>query len=273
MIYLPALAINIELSKLELGIEAAKYSDRDYLKLAALGDQNRDALKSDEDKSIYNYDYKSPKKAFLYSLLVPGWGQKYAGSHIAKPIFFLATEVTSWAFYLKYHNDGNKKTDEFRAFADLYWIEGENAPDGHSYRDWLIDTIDVPYDTGQGFIEKLPNGKNQQYYEMIGKYDQFRAGWDDYWTADSIQYNKGVSSPHRERYNVIRKNANDALTKANKFMIVALVNHVLSAFDAAISAHRHNQNKSGDNWLTVRAELKRYSATEEVPILKLAYKF
>jgi len=80
-------------------------------------------------------------------------------------------------------------------------------------------------------------------------------------------------SPHRAFYNNLRGEANDLLDKADKFVIVAMANHLISAFDAALSARRHNRSQTGDAWLSIRAEMKKYSATDEIPILRFIHKF
>jgi hypothetical protein len=68
-------------------------------------------------------------------------------------------------------------------FADVHWSKDE-------YTQWLIDSLGITADTMRYFdpvrqewryLEyHLPNEKNEQYYEMIGDYDQFRWGWEDY---------------------------------------------------------------------------------------------
>jgi hypothetical protein len=262
-----AFSLKLDNGRFNQEIQSLRYSDhsRDYAKdiYAQKGDE---AKTTTQDKNIYKYEYKSPRRAFLYSLIIPGWGQKYAGSAIAKPIIYLAVEATSWAMYFKYHGDGNKKTDEFQQYANDYWLENDTTEAGHSYRDWLLLLPDNK--TEDSLTHRLPNTKTQQYYEMIGKYDQFRGGWDDYW-ADTTIYN----TPHREIYNTMRGKANDLYDKGKTFVIVAMVNHLISAFDAALAANRHNRNQAGDNWMSIKVEMQKYSATEEMPILKVACKF
>jgi hypothetical protein len=122
--------------------------------------------------------------------------------------------------------------------------------------------------TEDSLTHQLPDSKTQQYYEMIGKYDQFRGGWDDYW-LDTTIYN----TPHREYYNTMRGKANDLLDKAKSFIVFSMVNHIVSAFDAALAAGRHNRSQSGDNWLSLKTEMKYYSATEKIPVVQLSCKF
>jgi hypothetical protein len=271
MLYLPSSAVTLKSSVLDLKIQAVKNNGHEYIEEATGGIGQGDEFDeaNAKDKAIYNYEYKSPKKAFLYSLIIPGLGQRYAGSGIIKQLGFLGIEGALWGFHFKYRSDGNKKTDEFQAWADKYWTEGDSTIT-ESYRGWMYlhdDTEGVTI----GYDHILPSTKTQQYYEMIGKYDQFRGGWDDYWGPDSLLYDT-VPSPHRAQYLDMRKKANDLLDKADKFIIYALVNHLVSAIDAAIDARRHNRNQSGDNW-SLDTVMKYYSATEEIPVVRFSYRF
>jgi len=171
----------------------------------------------------------------------------------------------------------------------------------HTYRGWL-DSLEY---TEKDFTHTLPDTKSQQYYEMIGKYDQFRGGWDDYWdrvdtdsngildtdgqvyyeilefshtiirddgSIDSIFVVDHVS-PNRLKYNGMRAKANDLLNQANQFVVFSILNHLLSAVDAALSANRYNKRKASEMWLTFRVDTRKYSATEEMPIIRATLRF
>ena len=277
-------AVELESTRLEMQAQAIRNS-ASAADAGSSGDQDEFddfGFGFDEDASIYEYDYKSPKRAFIYSLLIPGLGQRYAESHTIKPLLFLAIEAGMWMGYFKFHNDGTKKTDEFEAFADEHWIEGDTTV-SESYVGWLYANYGVSDDEDStvidDFTHHLPDWRDQQYYEMIGKYDQFRSGWDDYWD-DPDRYDERnpdsslkYISPNRDRYETLRKDANDLLDRANKFIIVSMLNHLISTFDAALAANRYNRNKSADMWLTVNAEMKKYSANDDIPILKLSCRF
>lgn len=281
-IYLSPGAIELESSQFELNIESLKSTGVNYLESPEFLSQEEALDFEENDKGIYEYTYKSPKKAFLYSLLIPGWGQKYAGSSTLKSVGYLLIEIGSWAGHFSFKNKGDDKTIEFKAYANDYWAEGDttgadyadpNNPvyinlDENTYRGWLLINTEDGVVSDEEFTETLPSTKTQQYYEMIGKYDQFRGGWDDYWTGDTTQY---VTS-HRTTYMNIRKNANDYLDNANTLVIVSMLNHLISAFDAAISANRHNKKIAEDTW-SVTAEAKRYSATERIPVIKITHRF
>jgi len=77
---------------------------------------------------------------------------------------------------------------------------------------------------------------------------------------------------HRSSYMDMRKSANDYLDNAKTFITFSIVVHLVSAFEAAISANRHNKQIADDTW-SVNAEMKRYSAVEKIPVIKLTHRF
>lgn len=224
----------------------------------------------------------SPGKAFAMSLLVPGLGQYYAGNKV-KAAGFFALDVTSWVLYFKKRSDGNKLTDEFEAFQQTHWSKS-------SYEDYLFGAYGYRDDDSIHATEvshHLPDSPTQQYFEMTGKYDQFSWGWDDATVNDSSLEDFGdlvrpaigadiPISPNRNKYEGMRLDANKKFDAADKWVIVSLANHVISAFEAMISARHKNKNTAGVGGfgrVTVRAELRSYTTTDDTPYLKCAYSF
>lgn len=87
--------------------------------------------------------------------------------------------------------------------------------------------------------------RTRDYYENIGKYYQFVAGWSDF-TESSIQYDEedsetvvGAKTKLRSKYINKRKDSNDALKMATNFSTAIIVNHVISAFHAQIMAKHY----------------------------------
>jgi len=198
----------------------------------------------------------SPKKPMLAAALsaaVPGAGEFYSGSWI-KGTVFLAIEVAAWVGYKHYTDKGNDLRTTFRHYADTHWFKlGENPANPSLGYD--------PNDPTVPSTHGLPESKTQQYYEMIGKYDQFEKGWDD--------WSKGVLvrpdiTPHRDYYESMRHDHNDQLINASRCTMAALTNHLLSAVDAAWTVHRHNRS--------IRAALRTdviMAQSEAVPALSL----
>jgi len=217
---------------------------------------------------VFNIDYRSPGKAFFYSLMVPSTGQLYTGSKF-KAALFAGIEIVAWAAYFNYQGQGKDHESEYEVFGDGNW-------EPQQYQNWLIETYGITSDTLpyrdatgqlQTFSHHLPETRTQQYYEMIGKYDQFRYGWSDtdYRVNDS-------TSTMRQEYLVTRDDANNAFNKAKAFAIISIANHLLSAFDAAFAAKRYNHKQDTFTEIGVKARLAKYDG-KQVPQLAVAYRF
>ncbi len=226
-------------------------------------------------------EQKSTRRAFLYSLLIPGAGQIYTKSNIIKPILFLGIEVAGIMGYLNFHGKGEDRRDVYQAYADEHWFyDGRyvmkyddgaitdsayhggylgSLEDQYPSGEWCFGDTAKWYDSGDNkwkntFAEHLNvvvnvedsssvAVKDHAYYENIGKYPQFQFGWDDfpYPQPDSLVNNKDYRSPHRNTYVKLRKDANDEFSKATKMLFLTMANHLVSAFDAALSARRFNR--------------------------------
>jgi hypothetical protein len=233
-----------------------------------------DPAKEKQSTDVYGFKGKSLKKAFLYSLIVPGSGEFYAGSKIKAGLFF-GLDVTLWALYFDYHGKGKDKENEYKAWADQFWAFAD-------YRQWLWDSVyhedpKIGYENVSDTFPYYKNGvktyfshhlhdkKDQQYYEMLGKYEQFGNGWDDY--SDASQ-----TSAHREKYLNMRFSSNNLLNKAKYSAMFSLANHILSSFDAAFAVKRYN--KKGERFSQVEFKMRLSERDNEViPRLSVSMRF
>ena len=231
---------------------------------------------------VYHYKGKSTKRGFLYSLILPGAGEFYAGSKI-KAVLFVGLEAAFWSGYFTNHKKGKNKKSEYIKFADAHW-------DIYAYSDSLATHYGLPLDTTPGFegivIDKVgdyyghgdtikishslhpqagqPIEKDQQYYEIIGKWEQTSFGWDD--------YNEGTSS-NGQRYIDLRYKSNSLFKKANRYVMVSLANHLLSAFDAALAVRSHNRKGERFSTIDVKLRLAEYNRNEIIPKLTVSTQF
>jgi hypothetical protein len=235
--------------------------------------QSDSASKPRPNIDVYHFKGKSTKRGFLYSLILPGAGEFYAGSKI-KAVLFVGLEAAFWTGYFTNHKKGKDKEDQYIDFANTYWSE-------EAYKESLLVRYEVDVDTIKSgtrignpdddtdsidIIETLPSSKTQQYYEMIGKYDQFRFGWDD--------YNGGAfETAHRIIYLDLRHDSNDLLNKANRYVMISLANHLLSAFDAALAVRSHNRKGEKFSTIDVKLRLAEYNKNEIIPKLTVSTKF
>ncbi|MBN1465098.1 hypothetical protein JXA02_05005 [candidate division KSB1 bacterium] len=199
---------------------------------------------------------RNPKLALAMSAVIPGSGQAYAKSYV-KAAAFLGVEIASWAMYVKGTNEGKRIEDEFHHYADSHWSE----PD---YWRWIAHQAGIEYNPGDleplrdwehaSFSHGLHREKDQQYYEMIGKYHQFSWGWDDFRTDPendismtdheiTARYNQtGKINNNRYYYETRRDASNDAFKKATTATTVVIINHLFSAIDAAWTTTRYNRH-------------------------------
>ncbi len=215
---------------------------------------------------------KSPILAAGLSLVVPGAGEFYSGTYWKAALFF-AAEAALWSLAYSYNKRGDRGTDAFNTFADTHWSVVRYidytlknlVPSGSQYNLWKSggpppSTVPDPWDyvnwselnrmehdvsaTSEGsfYSHTLPVHGDQQYYEEIGKYEQFNSGWDDVSPNLPPDYAtiKANESANALSYTYQRAQANGFYTKAATFVAVALVNHLVSAIDAAFSASAYN---------------------------------
>lgn len=217
---------------------------------------------------------KSPFLAALMSLAVPGAGEFYSESYFKAGIFF-AVEVAAITAGLVYDKKGDDQTIVFQDYAHQGWDVGK-------YARWTIDNIEhlnnaigssvnpadypnlfldqartkvnwnvlnqLESDISGWYSHRLERFGEQQYYEMIGKYPQFNPGWNDFNDEDyagGFTYNATRKDKVTENFNYysgLRGEANDFYNIASSAVVAVVVNHFLSALDAAWSASRYNKN-------------------------------
>lgn len=240
--------------------------ERSNLLLAQMADDSMadDSMASEEDEAGESLEGggKSPRRAFMYSMLVPGAGEFWAGSKKRAALFF-GLEVIGLGMYLNWNGQGNDLEDDFRARADEEW-------DPYDYIGWRksrfsqsssithampcsVYVASAPTSTPvPDAIADCPDRDKQQYYELIGKYDQFIAGWGDVVDADSnrvtsftqIDSAENFTSANRLTYEVDRNESNKYLKRATNVLGLILVNHVISAIDAARVARAQREGTS-----------------------------
>ena len=190
---------------------------------------------------------KSPKKAFLFSAIVPGAGEIYGGK-LFKGAVFMAAEAALWTGYMLSNKKGGELEDDYKAFADQYW-------NVEPYLVWKEGYIATTGDTMR-FTHALPRDrdgnvrKTQDYYEMIGKYDQFSSGWEDYpedVPLDSVGY-----SELRLDYMDQREDSNRYLKRAGYIAGAIFFNHIVSAIDAAKQVSRSGGEARQERRVKVR---------------------
>jgi len=229
---------------------------------------------------------KSPVLAGVLSALIPGAGQIYNEDYWIAAAF-VVVEAALVTTAVVYDNKGDDQTEYFQNYADDY-----TNPDHHwsvvDYAQWLVDyhnadrnKIIISDDANLPPWERVDwNELNaaevgshhlamhgeQQYYEMIGKYHQFSAGWNDF-TGGA---NKEIISANFIYYSDQRGQANDYYNTASTAIVGIYINHLLAAGEAIWGANRFNDKLA----INLRVEPYNFaSGTELVPTLKIKFSF
>lgn len=241
-----------------------------------------------------NVPYKSPWVAAGLSLVLPGAGEIYSESYW-KAAAFLAVEIAAWSIAYSNDRSGDRQTASFQAFAQEHWS-------AYKYARWTLDNASsirsgfpvgeysdvlnqdgsvnwtrlnqLERALGSWYSHVLPPFGDQQYYELIGKYQQFYHGWDDAESGRTTyeQISEYLNSHPDSRfqfYSRERGKANDYYNTASTFVTIAVVNHILSALDAAWSASSFNKFHAQMGVQNVPLG----NATALVPVAKLSYSF
>lgn len=222
-----------------------------------------------------NPDLKSPYLAGLLSFTIPGAGQIYNNSSLWRTALYLTLEVVSWFAFYNYQKKGDQATSDFENFADRHWdIERYINWISDNYKNWSNEEVEksiVQNCLDSIFISKDPNIKSyervnfeqlhrleraikpfshtlynhgeQQYYEMIGKYSQYRAGWDDHNASLDTNkiYDPSFTSTNNTDYTYQRANANKILGYTNLAIAAVILNHLGSGIDAIVTANSNNK--------------------------------
>lgn len=258
--------------------------------LSSTSVQQSDQMSSDVGR-------KSPWLAAGLSAVLPGAGEYYAESYW-KAAAFLAVDLTLIALAYSFDKKADRQDATNAQFADEHWSVVRYAEktfdtfpeiDRSRYAglisantnlppwervDWnLLNQLEREVGSGAGDIRRsyshtLPRRPEQQYYELIGKYGQYTLGWDDHTGA----YNP-YESQNTGRFRLYageRAKAEDWYSTASTFVTVTIINHLLSAADAAWTASSFNKQLHASMRLQRVPTVGGYAT---VPVARMEYSF
>lgn len=177
--------------------------------------------------------HRSPARAALMNLVLPGLGHLYAGNK--RGLINLGMEGASWVTYLYYSDRGSSKEDQFEAHADDHW----------DYDRWVTGCgcAGSPEDS---LIQYFHSNNKQHYYEDIVKLGTYAQGWDD---PANRNFNRGI----RNDSNNFKKNARYAV-------VGGFVNRIVSTVDVLrILKNRSNALLGDDTQMRLHLRTKPFS--------------
>lgn len=221
-----------------------------------------DTTRTLQDSTMY------PARGLILSLGVPGMGEWYAGAR-KKAALFIGVEVAAWAGWRSLMKDADRIEREYESFADEHWDlfqwwlrtpllttnYGDVVCEGTHHLDLFIhgQTATISSDSlCGGWIDGVEVVRNHEFYENVGKYDQFVAGWSDLYGEDGSQgwWEKEktvgdsveilVMTDLKNRYLNRREDANSKYRLAKYTITAIMFNHLFSAFDAFIETRRRS---------------------------------
>ncbi|MGD8778106.1 MAG: hypothetical protein PVH88_04005 [Ignavibacteria bacterium] len=167
---------------------------------------------------------KSVGLAIIYSLLLPGMGELYAGDYSLGKYFTIA-DVVSWGFVVGFNVYGSNQEDNYKAFAKT------NA-------------------------DVNPDGKDDDYFGDIGNYlniydynlerEQLRS-FEEVYNLDT-HYWKWENNSVREEYRSMWTNSEQAYDKVQFAVGALVINRIISAINAARIVGRHNKKVDELSW-------------------------
>ena len=158
----------------------------------------------------------SPALAGLMSAVIPGSGQLAQGK--GRGWIYLGVEIASWFSVFALDSASDQAIDDSRTWADARWDSTRYAGGAC----WNQEDSDLLFEQ---------RGRNPDgYYAALGDQETYVCGWDD------------VAS--RARYNDLRSEASSLSDLSGVFVAVIVLNHVVSAIDAAkVAADRRKERE------------------------------
>jgi hypothetical protein len=234
--------------------------------------------------------------AGLFSLILPGSGEFYAGSYL-KAAIFVAVEAAAITTALVYNHKGDNQTQFFQNYANQHWSASRYAywtaknlktlapsmssqdvtryqtafSDPNSSVSWsLMNQMEAEIGSdpdAHGYTHQLPPQGEQQYYELIGKYSQYSHGWD---TSNLSDPDYHTLTSQFLWYAGQRGQANHYYSIGSTGVAFIYINHFLSAIDGVWSVDRYNNTIA----MNMRVQpIRTANKIDYMPTLNLSYNF
>jgi hypothetical protein len=238
--------------------------------------------------------YRSPKLAMLLSFLMPGSGQLYA-RHKLKAAIFGAAELTIIGTGTALAVKGRKELKKAKQFADdNYRVENFKTYYYNVFKPNVSDTLhNLIFGSGNLTIdqfEQLAQKRDNDFYRNIqGNDNPFVRGWKDVtptflpdftpaepgyktYSSDTLYlvYPANMDSTHarfgfsklQEEFEIKFSKANNFYDISQKVFFLLLLDRIVSAVDAGITAKAYNDEMLGKQsiWQRINIEQKQVNS-------------
>ena len=251
-------------------------SESNLIKYNSLTHNNLISYVNPNNFNFENKSFKNKKNDNqILQLIFPGYGY-WRLNKKKKAIFFSSMEFLFIGSWLHYENKAKRLENDFKKFADdnwsldRWWINtpklssryGDVICEGTHHLNIFISgeqsTISSDDLCSNGWIDGLEIVKDHDFYENIGKYDQFVAGWSDLLNVDGTQNwwekNKDVGdsteiivmTANKRNYIDQRKKSNFAYNIASYMITGIMFNHLISYIDIFLIKKNNEKNISSN---------------------------
>ncbi len=210
----------------------------------------------------------SPARAFLLSVLLPGWGQREQGSN--RWVAYLAAEVWAWIQFVERRREGKALQREYR---DLAWSVARRVSSGPR-KDGSFEYYEAMTEfVSSGAYDLDPDGfgvqpeTNEETYNgtiwLLARQIFFLDDPDNPVEEDSRPYQKAIryylsraytpdlawnwsSSPFQQaEFASLIRSSDENLRRSTTMIGVILANHLLSAVDALVTGRIRESSSPG----------------------------
>ncbi len=198
------------------------------------------------------------------SVILPGAGQWYSENK-GMAVLYLTLEAAFITGTVYFNYQGAQEIIAYEDYADVHWHVDDWLriynpfvdPTTHRSTVYVDNQSYSPQEEDEytQLIADIQDGyddlhvvRDYHFYENIGKYQQFKQGWDD-WIADGEDPGDPLNgiyakySDNQFEYAGLRRHANYLLDIGTYFGTAIFLNHFISAIDAGVRIKKHNENQ------------------------------
>ena len=174
-------------------------------------------------------------RPMLLSLLMPGLGEVSMG--YKRGYAMMALDIASWFAAKSAHDRGGEIRDEYYAYADSNWALARLAGAFGAGKPGTFYYGVTQYTDLSLWVSEEDD--RREYYENLGKWDQFVFGWNDFqdprnWVDASASDLRDVRvSANRETYRGMRIDSNDRFRRRDLLIKINMGTRLLSMLQVA----------------------------------------
>jgi hypothetical protein len=215
--------------------------------------------------SLFCEDLKSPKKAMLFSAVLPGMGELYGGN-TTKTAVFLSTEAAIWVTYARMEQEMKWSKHNYMEFAlknaglplnssgDIYKLmEDYMSSDVYNQevelniRNNLLSLVNDP---------SISAADREFYVQLLNNPADYQDFITDYMYTGDNAWNWNNQNSYHKYYN-LRKTRQELVIYKNFVVSAAIINRIISIVDAAIVSKKWNRIHEKYGYLDIQPDFRK----------------